>query len=65
MALLFLSLRAWAVAETLAEEEEEEEVCCVVAGMAEVGKEKNRDWIIMYRDLSFWCFFAGWKPGRV
>ncbi len=38
MALLFLSLRAWAVAETLAEEEEEEEVCCVVAGMAEVGR---------------------------
>ncbi len=40
MALLFLSLRAWAVAETLAEEEEEE-VCCVVSGMAEVGKGQN------------------------
>ncbi len=43
MALLFLSLRAWAVAEPLAEEKEEEEVCCVVAGMASVGKGQNRD----------------------
>ncbi len=48
MALLLLSLRAWAVAETLAEEEEEA-VCCVAAGMAEVGKGQNRDWIIISR----------------